>query len=294
MARKLPSFQFYPGDWMKDPNLRRCSPAARGVWIDMLCLMFECDERGVLASGGEPWTREEIACAVGGAQDVALSCIDELVRKGVARCREDGALYSARLVRDEQQRQGTNRRVREHRSKRNGDVTRQKRQCTEDEGAVEDEARSGSGGSKGAREPPPGFVRWWKAYPGRKTDKPRCVAIWRGERPMADGAKRKLEPLADEICGAVEAQRKANHWRSKDGRDYIPNASTWLYNGRWQDEVAEPSGAAASPLRDLSADELERLKRAAIKRWPKLESQPRTSDQMRKAMAQIAREGCSG
>ena len=31
---KLPAFQFYPGDWRKDPNLCRCSHAAKGVWID--------------------------------------------------------------------------------------------------------------------------------------------------------------------------------------------------------------------------------------------------------------------
>lgn len=28
---KLPAFQFYPGDWRKDPNLCRCSHAAKGV-----------------------------------------------------------------------------------------------------------------------------------------------------------------------------------------------------------------------------------------------------------------------
>ena len=39
---------FYPGDWFKDPALRSVSLAARGLWIDMLCLMFEGDHRGYL------------------------------------------------------------------------------------------------------------------------------------------------------------------------------------------------------------------------------------------------------
>jgi hypothetical protein len=43
---KLPSFQFYPGDWMKDPALRSVSLEARGLWIDMLCLLFESGRRG--------------------------------------------------------------------------------------------------------------------------------------------------------------------------------------------------------------------------------------------------------
>ncbi len=43
---KLPSFQFYPGDWMKDPALRSVSLEARGLWMDMLCLLFESVRRG--------------------------------------------------------------------------------------------------------------------------------------------------------------------------------------------------------------------------------------------------------
>lgn len=47
---KKPSFQFYPGDWLKDTALRLCSPAARGIWMDMLCLLHECPQRGVFRS----------------------------------------------------------------------------------------------------------------------------------------------------------------------------------------------------------------------------------------------------
>lgn len=104
MAGKLPSFQFYPGDWQKDPNLRRCTHSAKGIWIDILCLMFECDERGVLATAGRPWTREEIAQAVGGDYNQTLSGIEELSVKGVVNLRENGAYYSRRMVRDEQRR----------------------------------------------------------------------------------------------------------------------------------------------------------------------------------------------
>lgn len=102
---KLPSFQFYPGDWMKDPNLRRCSRAARGLWVDILCLMFECEDRGVLATGGEPWSDEDIAAASGGDISEGLSCISELLRKGVAHRNQSGAIFSKRMVRDEQVRQ---------------------------------------------------------------------------------------------------------------------------------------------------------------------------------------------
>lgn len=101
---KLPSFQFYPGDWLKDPNLRRCTPAAKGVWMDLLCIMFECEERGVLATSGQAWTDDEIARAVGGDRAETLACIEELTLKGVANRLPNGALYSKRMVRDENKR----------------------------------------------------------------------------------------------------------------------------------------------------------------------------------------------
>lgn len=91
---------------MKDPELSRCSQAARGVWMDMLCLMFECRPRGVLATNGEAWTDDEVACSLRGDHTVNLHCIQELVVKGVAHRREgDGAISSSRMVQDELERQ---------------------------------------------------------------------------------------------------------------------------------------------------------------------------------------------
>lgn len=41
MAGKRPAIQFYTGDWLKDPALRMCAPATRGIWMDILCCMHE-------------------------------------------------------------------------------------------------------------------------------------------------------------------------------------------------------------------------------------------------------------
>src|SRR5690242_4288851 len=38
---KLPAIQFYTGDWKKDPELSACSPATRGIWVDLLCAMHD-------------------------------------------------------------------------------------------------------------------------------------------------------------------------------------------------------------------------------------------------------------
>lgn len=116
---KLPAFSFYPGDWMKDPNLKRCTHAAKGVLIDLLCVMFECEERGVLISAGKPWSDDEAVVSVGGHSDVTALSLRELTEKGVLRRRNDGALYSARMVRDEERRKLDRERQQKSRENRN-------------------------------------------------------------------------------------------------------------------------------------------------------------------------------
>ena len=121
MARR-PSFQFYPGDWRKDPNLRRCSPTARGVFMDMLCPMFESEKCGVLETNRVPWTVPEIARE--------CSCkrkfIDELLANGVVvKDPKTGAICSKRMMRDEAGRESAR-----ARSRRTSAEPAQKRRIT--------------------------------------------------------------------------------------------------------------------------------------------------------------------
>lgn len=87
-----PSFQFYPGDWLKEPSLSRCSLAAQGAAIRLLCYMHESEPRGVLS-----WTDDEIS-AVLGHSDV----LGELLAKGVFSRNSDGWVCSRRFVREAQ------------------------------------------------------------------------------------------------------------------------------------------------------------------------------------------------
>ncbi|MFA7177770.1 MAG: hypothetical protein WC114_11015 [Smithellaceae bacterium] len=104
---KLPAFQFYPGDWMKDPDLRRCSCFARGLLMDLLCLCFESSVRGVLCNqDGSPWSVDDIQRAAGVIEsDVFYSALAELETKNVLSRDGNGCLVSRRMVRDEHLRQ---------------------------------------------------------------------------------------------------------------------------------------------------------------------------------------------
>jgi hypothetical protein len=78
---KRPAFQFYPADWRKDANLRRCSPAARGVWMDVLCVLHDAEPYGVVN-----WPLKELASAAG----AALAHVRELVGKRVLKGCDQG------------------------------------------------------------------------------------------------------------------------------------------------------------------------------------------------------------
>lgn len=79
---KRPSFQFYPADWRNNAKLRRCSEAARGAWIDVLCLLHDFDEYGVCR-----WPLAELARAAG----VQIKLVKELVSKEVLKGADKGA-----------------------------------------------------------------------------------------------------------------------------------------------------------------------------------------------------------
>lgn len=99
---KLPYMQFYPGDWLSDPALRACSMAAKGLWIDLLCLMWESPERGVLRSkSGSKTVPKRIAMMLGLKPFSCQKLIQELEENGVLSRDENGEIFSRRMVREE-------------------------------------------------------------------------------------------------------------------------------------------------------------------------------------------------
>lgn len=119
---RRPSFQFYPADWRSNAKLGRCSRAERGDWIELICLLHDSEEYGVLR-----WPLEDIAKAIGcQVADLRRGLITKAVLKGAdvgERCKpfvyvprhagkdgppvtlipeDDGPVwYSSRMVRDE-------------------------------------------------------------------------------------------------------------------------------------------------------------------------------------------------
>lgn len=98
---KRPSFQFYPGDWLRDTALRSCCVAARGLWMDMLCLMHEGQPYGHLKVADKVIDPPTLARMVGAALADTETWLGELDAAGVYSKKADGTMYSRRMIRDE-------------------------------------------------------------------------------------------------------------------------------------------------------------------------------------------------
>lgn len=78
------------------------------------------------------------------------------------------------------------------------------------------------------------FDEFWAAYP-KKVGKKAAQASWNKIKPDTE--------LHDKIMTAIGKARATEQWQRENGR-FIPNPTTWLNQGRWDDEYEEgaPNG----------------------------------------------------
>lgn len=86
---------------MKDPEVRSVSAEARGLWIDLICLMWESPEKGHLVAGsGTPYRSEHISRMTGVSEERVIELIAQMEEVGLFSRREkDGAIYNRRMAR---------------------------------------------------------------------------------------------------------------------------------------------------------------------------------------------------
>lgn len=124
-VNKRPAFQFYPADWRKDPNLQMCSMSTQGIWINLLCVMWEANPEGIISGPTNALTR-------------LLGCTDEELEEffceakqynfaTVTNCNEIVTIECRRMYRVFLEREGIKMRVSAYRQrqqeKSNADVT---------------------------------------------------------------------------------------------------------------------------------------------------------------------------
>lgn len=88
---KRPAFQFYPADWRSNANLRRCSPAARGVWLDVMCVLHDSDIYGLVN-----WPLADLANAANAPMKLVRELVEKSVLKGNDKAFDAAFIYTPR------------------------------------------------------------------------------------------------------------------------------------------------------------------------------------------------------
>ena len=234
---KRPAFQFYPGDWRRDLGLQSCSLVARGMWIEMLCLMHDGYPYGYLRVGDEVNHKvillPELCRMIGCIEDDGQYYIDELVCAGVVSIADDGAYYSRRMVRDE-----VLRNKRYESGKLGGNpkllgkkkvkhvVNHQDKQMVADASADADNLNT----KNKVIHYPADFMQFWELYPNRKS-KEDALKAW--DHDLSDEERASMK----EWTSSYVESRKASE-RSGAFVPTLPLPATYLRQKRWEDEFA--------------------------------------------------------
>lgn len=256
--KKRPAFQFYPGDWRKDVELRSCTIAARGLWVDLMCVMHDCEPYGHLVLNGKPMNPAQISGQIGLPPTQVKKLLQELIDNGVARQTEAGLIYSKRMVDDEERRNRAAQIGRENGAK-GAEFGAKGAEHGKKGGRPRKEKGGDEGGNKPPQNPPsssssssssseennpsplPGFAEFWSAWPRstRKGGKAECEKLWRSGR---------LESVKTSILAHVQAMAASQDWTKENGA-YIPAPAVYLRQKRWDgaDEGGQQQGGLDLP-----------------------------------------------
>jgi hypothetical protein len=221
---KLPYFKFWPHDWLGDTQLRLCSLETRGLWIDCLSLMHDAKKRGFLETkSGVPINNKMLARLLSAEPDTVNRAMDELITSGVASVADDGVVYSRKMRRDH---------IKSEIYRENARVKFRKKEEKKEQDSYSlylgncsaNSTANCSANEKGGRKRAQGFDEFWLAYP-RKIGKAAAERAWDRHKP----------PLED-VLKAIEVQKASDQWQKNDGQ-FIPHPTTWLNQGRWEDDV---------------------------------------------------------
>ena len=92
--------KFWWQDHQGDAALRSCSLAARGYWVEMLCVMHGASPVGHLLLNGRQPTHRQMASIAGCSERESKALSDELELAGVFSRTPDGTIYCRRMTRD--------------------------------------------------------------------------------------------------------------------------------------------------------------------------------------------------
>lgn len=202
--------------------------AAKGLWIDMLCIAAQSDPIGYLTVKKVPLSVQDIARMCGGSENEVGNLITELDQNGVLSRDRNGTIYSRRLVRDDNKA-----RIAQKNGKKGGNPTLSNQRVISasdnppDKGGVKPQIPLTTIQKKDLLVYDENFEEAWRCYPRRDGGNPKSPAAKRFLSAIKAGADPR------EIIDGVKRYAAAE--AKNIGTPFIPQMVKWLGDQRWLD-----------------------------------------------------------
>lgn len=239
-----PWFPFFPSDWKADDALRMCSPGARALWLEMLCVMHGAEPRGHLLVNGKPVSNAQMAMLSALPLADVNAWMTELEDAAVFSRDPSGALFSRKMVRDSKKSQEqADKAAKRWGGNADGNASGNASGIAESHAETmpqipipypHPELKERDKESLSTRDAD--FQRFWAAYP-KKTAKPKAA------KAFAQAMKRT--DIRAMLAG-LDRAKASDQWR-RDGGKYIPHPASWLNQDRWADDDGESPALPFDP-----------------------------------------------
>ncbi len=273
---KYPWLKFFPGDYFRDPGVRSVCLAARGLWMDMLCLMHQSPKSGYLQHpSGLPISPIQLARMVGGFPDEIASLLQELADSGVYSRGEDGVIYCRRMAKDAAKREkcskagqsgGGNPNLKkmdgplkdtfkgDSKGEDKGDfaLNNQKsevRSQKSEKDISEAKASSSAPSAAGVKKFSPSAIdELYQAYPRKKQPVDARKAI---VKALGIIAKRGVEEPVEWLKGRVQAYALTS---AGEDQQFTPYPATWFNRGGYDEDLSTRIPSHANGYRSAEPD----------------------------------------
>lgn len=249
---KSPAFQFYPRDWLSDPNITELSYEQEGWYIHLICYCWlegdiPEDPASVLRILGiRSHDIDELEeCELLARLNKRNDDIAELLSICFTASSKKGRLVHPRIEK-ERKAQEARRRERSESGKRGGKASAKKRLENPSSAWKKVQANlttassSSSSSSNKTPQTPQGadgnghkntskyFDIFWKSYPRKEAKQPAYKSFW------------KINPSEDLLGIMVDWLEQAKDSEQWQDMKLIPHPSTWLNQRRWEGNTPPP------------------------------------------------------
>jgi uncharacterized protein YdaU (DUF1376 family) len=234
---KPPAFQFYPGDWLRDPQLRMASACSRGIWFDLLCHMWNTPQRGVIAG-----TTDQLRRITGCSESEFAAFLEELEKLsfGDLSRENDGDLriVNRRMVRDEKDRRDAA--IRQRRHRRGEPKAEAVTPPSHENHGASSSSSSSSKRYMGADAPKSAMRK------GQEGSKGLAKSAWPDDMTLTDEMKQDAFRIADELKIVIDPEGEFGAWHDDclaNGRKYADWQRAWCSRIRNAKKFGAPSHA---------------------------------------------------